>query len=315
MVRDYKKDKAKKDTRAASKASGNTHNLRTHFGAIAIGTTARATTAAPRSVDNENGNIDVNNNSRDTDGGNNNGGNAGNDTGNSSTRNSNENAGRDNDNIARANTDNGNTGNNNGSNNSGGGNINGGNNNGEGNNNDDEGGGEGSRSSVEYWEPHVMSLFKKMTAEVDEAVEYTGRGSMGKYLGEFPDKYDGLITPSVDPVRFFKKDILLSMIQFCHPHYIIWFPEAMFPRMYPYAKPKCPWHNMSECVCLNGWCDAPRRGHASNRATAIVFKKYYCNRNGKNDLKYFRGIDKRVLAMMPDYVKGVFEKLGFDFSH
>ena len=50
IVRDYKKDKAKKDTRAASKASGNTHSLWTHFGAISIGTTARAAIAAPRSV-------------------------------------------------------------------------------------------------------------------------------------------------------------------------------------------------------------------------------------------------------------------------
>ena len=183
--------------------------------------------------------------------------------------------GRNINNTARTNTGNGNTGDNNCSNNvnnnSEGGNSNGVNNNGDADDNDGEDGEEGARGTVEYWEPHVRALFKKMTAEVDEAVKYTGRGSMGQYLGEFPDKYNGLKTPLVDPVRFFKGNIFLSMIQLFHPHYIIWFSEAMFPEMYPYAKPKCPWHNKLECVCLNGWCDTPRHGHSSfSRSTTAI---------------------------------------------
>ena len=77
------------------KASGNTHSLWTHFGAIATGNTPRSAIAVPWSVGNNHGNNDANNNSRDNNESNknvrnNNGENATNDTGNSNTRNSNE---------------------------------------------------------------------------------------------------------------------------------------------------------------------------------------------------------------------------------
>ena len=142
--------------------------------------------------------------------------------------------------------------------------------NGDGNINVDEDVGDVSTSTCtagknEYWLAPVMLLFKSMTSEIDEAVKYTGRGSTGKYNGVFPARYKGLMKPSEDPLSLFSEEIILSMEQFCMPHFLIWFPEAIHKRMYPYVRPKCPWHNATRCVCFSGWCDVPRRGHASER--------------------------------------------------
>ena len=139
---------------------------------------------------------------------------------------------------------------------------------------------------------------------------------MAELHGEFPKEYSVLIKPSDDPISFFSSEEgLLLLEHFCHPHCLIWYTEVMYQSMHPGARPKCPWHDTIDCVCRNGWYGAPRRGHTQERNTAIIFKRYYCNHDGPDKPKYFRGIDKRVTSKAPDYVRGIFEKLGFDFSH
>ena len=167
----------------------------------------------------------------------------------------------------------------------------------------------------ERWPSFVLHEFKKITSEIDAAVKYTGRGTRGKFEGQFPAKYSGLIKPSENPVLYFQSEPLLNMNHFLHPFYMVWYPEAVYPAAYPGGVPRCPFHKEATCVCRHGWCQVPRRGHTKFRVTAIIFRKYYCKKHAPNEQPSFTGIDRRVLDMMPDYFRGYYEKIGFVFSH
>ena len=155
-----------------------------------------------------------------------------------------------------------------------------------------------------------------MKQEIDEAVQYTGRGNSAKFNGQFPEKYVGLVSPSKDAFSFFYKKRILEMENFCLPDLYVVYPEAMFRNMYSNCAPPCKWCKSSECVVRDGWMQLPRRGHSRTRNVAILGRRYYCSVRKKAGLPYnFRGIDKEVIDSSPDYVQMIWRMHGFDLSH
>jgi len=253
----YQKNKAKEQARLTAIAVSNTRSIAQHFGSTSTNTN--------NNNNNNNNAAQVNNRSDDN-----------NDTavvGEDNTNNNNNN--NNNNNRDEGNNDNNNDRDNEGNNNN---NYND-NNNDEGdiNNVDDN-----TATTNDYWPPHVMDLFKSITSTIDKDVDFSGRGATGQYRGKFPKDYKGLIKISDDPISFYDTDDLLKMEQFAMPHFLVWLPEAIHKGMYQNGRPSCPWHKATSCVCLNGWCQSPRRGHTRTRILLSYLKNITATMIHKN---------------------------------
>ena len=164
-----------------------------------------------------------------------------------------------------------------------------------------------------------MQLFSSVKKKIDDAVNYQGRGNSGRFIGQFPTEFKGIVSPSKDAIGHFPvRSGVLEMADFCYPDLFVWYPEAEFQRMYPRGVPPCKWCGSdSRCVMRYSWMPAPRRGHSDTRNTAILSRVYYCATRKSSGMKpyFFSGIDKEVINNSPDYVKMRWRMDGFDISH
>lgn len=144
-----------------------------------------------------------------------------------------------------------------------------------------------------------------------------GRENNRHPTGRFPREYAGILSPSDDPITF-NGNKQITTQDFCHPDLMFWWAEAMWPEFYPRGRPKCKFHNTTDCCKHDGWMLEPRSGYRENRLCAIIGRKYYCKRNKEaGGLVYnFRGIDEDVIKQDDSaYVRTQWRMKGFDFSH
>lgn len=140
----------------------------------------------------------------------------------------------------------------------------------------DDSGSEGGGDDVdnEQWSDRTMKWFDSVKTEINENVKFSGRGRNAHFRGKMPREYRTLLSPSRDTEAFFDNDKLLTMDDFCLPDLQVWFPEAVHQRLYPTARPPCPWHGTPDCVTLKGWVKSPRHCYGGERVVALMGKKY-----------------------------------------
>lgn len=158
-----------------------------------------------------------------------------------------------------------------------------------------------------------------------EAVDYKYNSrisdlSKSEFQGKFPRHHSGIQSPWKDPLAYWSHLELASipMEKFLLPDYLVWWPEALYPSLYPHARPKCPFHDSTSCVVHDGWMRHPRHGYKEDgRVCAIIGRCYKCKIREESETqpKSFRSIDKRVIANAHDYVQTMWLDQGFDFSH
>ena len=68
----------------------------------------------------------------------------------------------------------------------------------------------------------------------------------------------------------------LTREHFCAPNVLFCVPELQMPRFYPRGKPKCIWHQTTDCVEIKGWSPSPRFGIDETGPTACWSKSYEC---------------------------------------
>ncbi len=168
----------------------------------------------------------------------------------------------------------------------------------------------------ETWSANTMEWFDQVKNDIDESLKFTGRGDKAEFKGELPLLYRTRVSPSVDPEAFHDSK-LLGREDFCLPDLYLWLPEALHQRLYPTARPRCPWHRDHNCVVLKGWVKSPRHCYDRERTVALLGKKYRCKirQETKTTPFYFRGYDSNAIAASPDYIKALWKKNGFDISH
>jgi len=178
------------------------------------------------------------------------------------------------------------------------------------------------RSSADpdnHWPEHHLQFLKVCIDELEAAVNFRINrhdSSLSRYMGKYPRHLLGIISPSADPLGWFSEHPL-SMDHFDLPDFLIWIPEAQYPSLYPAARPCCPWCKTTVCVESNGWMTQPRTGYSAKRKCAIIGKKYSCKRRRDADQHpfNFRGIDNAVIANSHDYVKMIWRRYGYHFTH
>ncbi|KAL7459795.1 LOW QUALITY PROTEIN: hypothetical protein ACHAWC_011776 [Mediolabrus comicus] len=173
----------------------------------------------------------------------------------------------------------------------------------------------GNRSA--RWQRRTLQLIEDIKKEIEEKVNMVGREDSRHPTGRFPREYAGILSPSDDPITF-NGNKQITTQDFCHPDLFFWWAEALWPEFYPRGRPKCKFHNTTECCKHDGWMLEPRSGYRENRLCAIIGRKYYCKRNKEaGGLVYnFRGIDEDVIKQDDSaYVRTQWRMKGFDFSH
>ena len=167
----------------------------------------------------------------------------------------------------------------------------------------------------QYWPPHCYQYFKHIQEEVDTSLQFEGRAQNARFGGCLPPKYCGIASPSDSPEVFFDYlKVMLNVNYFCLPDIVLWLPEGLpgvGTRLYPGCRPKCKWHNTSDCVNIRGWVPDPRHCYGDNRWVALMGKMYECSETKET----FRSYDQTVIEKSPLEIRMIWKRIGFNLSH
>jgi len=169
----------------------------------------------------------------------------------------------------------------------------------------------------DVWSDFNRQFLNQVKEKIDQSMQLVGRGNNAFYRGSFPQKYRNIVSPSSDPLGFWPQEAHpLSMEHFSVPDFLVWIPEMLFPKYYQNNRPKCKWHNTTDCINLKGYVTTPRHCYGAKRTLALIGKWYLCKIRQQDGSRphYFRSYDANVIANCHECVKIQWQKHGFYLS-